>query len=87
MMVEAAAAQGYEYMALTDHSAGLGVANGLSSERLESQIELLRSMQKEYDITILCGSEVDIRASGELDYPDEILVMPYSLRESPWRLA
>ena len=73
MMVEAAAAQGYEYMALTDHSAGLGVANGLSNERLESQIELLHQMQEEYDITILCGSEVDIRANGELDYPDEIL--------------
>ncbi|MDA0265191.1 MAG: DNA polymerase/3'-5' exonuclease PolX [Chloroflexi bacterium] len=73
MMIEAAAAQGYEYMALTDHSAGLGVANGLSNERLESQIELLRSMQDKYDITILCGSECDIRANGELDYPDEIL--------------
>ena len=73
LMVEAAAAQGYEYLALTDHSAGLGVANGLSNQRLESQIELLRSMQESYDITILCGSEVDIRASGELDYPDEIL--------------
>ena len=73
MMVEAAAAQGYEYMALTDHSAGLGVANGLSIERLESQIELLRSMQQAYGITILCGSEVDIRANGELDYPDELL--------------
>ena len=73
MMVEAAAAQGYEYMALTDHSAGLGVANGLTNERLESQIALLRSMQENYDITILCGSECDIRASGEMDYPDEVL--------------
>jgi len=73
MMIEAAAAQGYDYMALTDHSAGLGVANGLSNERLESQIEFLRSLQGKYDITILCGSEVDIRASGEMDYPDEIL--------------
>ena len=72
-MVEAAMAQGYEYMALTDHSAGLGVANGLSNERLESQIELLRTMQEKYDMTILCGSECDIRASGEMDYPDEIL--------------
>ncbi|MEC9446659.1 MAG: DNA polymerase/3'-5' exonuclease PolX [Chloroflexota bacterium] len=73
MMVEAATAQGYGYMALTDHSAGLGVANGLTSERLESQIRLLRTMQDKYDITILCGSECDIRSSGELDYPDEIL--------------
>ena len=73
LMVEAAAAQGYEYMALTDHSQGLGVANGLSVERLESQISLLREMQEKYDITILCGSECDIRASGEMDFPDEML--------------
>ena len=72
-MVEAAAAQGYDYMALTDHSQGLGVANGLTVERLESQISLLREMQQKYDITILCGSECDIRASGEMDFPDEML--------------
>lgn len=73
LMVEAAAAQGYEYMALTDHSQGLGVANGLTVERLESQIRLLREMQEKYVITILCGSECDIRASGEMDFPDEML--------------
>ena len=73
VMIEAAASQGYEYMALTDHSAGLGVANGLSNERLSRQIELLRSMQERYSITILCGSEVDIRADGGLDYPDDLL--------------
>jgi DNA polymerase (family 10) len=73
LMVEAAAAQGYEYMALTDHSQGLGVANGLTVERLDSQISLLREMQEKYDITILCGSECDIRASGEMDFPDEML--------------
>jgi len=72
-MVEAAAAQGYDYMALTDHSQRLGVANGLTVERLESQISLLREMQQKYDITILCGSECDIRASGEMDFPDEML--------------
>jgi DNA polymerase (family 10) len=73
VMVEAALAQGYEYMALTDHSQGLGVANGLSVERLESQIKLLHSLRDRYPITILCGSEVDIRADGRLDYPDELL--------------
>jgi DNA polymerase (family 10) len=73
LMLEAAVAQGYEYMAITDHSSGLGVANGLSNDRLESQIELLRNIQEEYEITVLCGSECDIRASGDMDYPDEIL--------------
>jgi DNA polymerase (family X) len=72
-MVEAAVAQGYEYMALTDHSAGRGIANGLSNQRLLEQIKLLRSLQGKYPITILCGSEVDIRADGALDYPDELL--------------
>ena len=72
-MVSAVAAQGYEYMALTDHSSGRGIANGLSSQRLQDQIDLLRSLQAQYPITILCGSEVDIRADGTLDYPDELL--------------
>lgn len=72
-MVDAAAALGYEYMALTDHSSGRGIANGLSNERLAEQIQLLREMQAGYGMTILCGSEVDIRADGTLDYPDELL--------------
>ena len=72
-VVAAAAAQGYEYMALTDHSSGRGIANGLSPERLLDQIELLRSLQDKHPIRILCGSEVDIRADGTLDYADELL--------------
>ena len=72
-MVSAAAAKGYEYMALTDHSSGLGIANGLSPQRLLDQIGLLRSLQGEHSISILCGSEVDIRSDGTLDYPDELL--------------
>ena len=73
VMVAAAAAQGYEYMALTDHSSGRGIANGLSNDRLIAQINLLREMQESRPITILCGTEVDIRADGALDYPDELL--------------
>ncbi len=72
-MVEAAVEQGYHYMALTDHSSGRGIANGLSNERLVEQIGILRDLQSSYPITILCGSEVDIRADGTLDYPDELL--------------
>ena len=73
VMVAAAAAQGYEYMALTDHSSGRGIANGLSNDRLIAQINLLREMQESSPLTILCGTEVDIRADGTLDYPDELL--------------
>ncbi len=72
-MVVAAADQGYQYMALTDHSSGRGIANGLSDERLSEQIALLRSLQNKHSIKILCGSEVDIRADGTLDYPDDLL--------------
>ena len=72
-MVEAAVERGYQYVALTDHSAGRGIANGLSQERLLQQIQTLHSLEGHYPIEILCGSEVDIRADGSLDYPDELL--------------
>ena len=72
-MVATAVALGYEYMALTDHSQGLGVANGLTPERLAAQREVLRQLQGKYDIRILAGSEVDIRADGRMDFPDDVL--------------
>ena len=72
-MVEAAVKQGYQYIAITDHSAGRGIANGLSEDRLLQQIQVLSATQERYSIKILCGSEVDIRADGSLDYPDELL--------------
>ena len=74
-MVAAVAAMGYEYMAITDHSQGLGVANGLTPDRLARQIEVLKNLQSRYDMTILCGSEVDIRADGAMDFPDDVLGM------------
>ena len=72
-MIEAAAGWGHQYVAITDHSAGRGIANGLSEERLLQQIEILRSLEDRFRIKVLCGSEVDIRADGSLDYPDELL--------------
>ena len=74
-MIAAVAAMGYEYMALTDHSQGLGVANGLTPDRLAAQIEILRGLQDRYGMVILCGSEVDIRADGAMDFPDDVLSM------------
>ena len=73
MMVATVTSLGYEYMALTDHSQGLGVANGLTPERLASQRNVLRQLQERYDIRILAGSEVDIRSDGRMDFPDEVL--------------
>ena len=71
---EAARKRGYEYVAITDHSAGRGIANGLSEERLRIHIANVRALDASLpDIRVLTGSEVDIRADGSLDYPDEIL--------------
>ena len=72
-MVATVAALGYEYMALTDHSQGLGVANGLTPDRLASQRQVLRGLQDRYDMTILAGSEVDIRSDGRMDFSDDVL--------------
>ena len=72
-MVGTIAARGYQYMALTDHSAGLGVANGLTVERLRQQRTVLDTVQQGCSIKLFHGSEVDIRADGGLDYPDDML--------------
>ena len=72
-MVSTLATMGYQYMALTDHSAGLGVANGLSVERLRQQRTVLNAVQQGCPIKLFHGSEVDIRADGSLDYPDDVL--------------
>ncbi|MBM3932953.1 MAG: PHP domain-containing protein [SAR202 cluster bacterium] len=74
MMIRAAKARSYQYVAITDHSVGRGVANGLTLERLKEHIAELRRLEAEIGgIKVLCGSEVDIRADGTMDYPDEVL--------------
>src|SRR5579884_137303 len=73
-MVEAAIARGYEYLALTDHSRSLGVAGGLSVERLREQRRLIERLNERYaPFRVLHGAEIDILPNGELDYPDEVL--------------
>lgn len=73
-MVRAASARGYEYVAISDHSGGRGVANGLSAERLRRQIAEVRAVDARYPhIRVLAASEVDIRADGSMDFPDEVL--------------
>ena len=71
----AAAQRGFHTVAVTDHSRGQGQANGLSSQRLEQHIKNVRvaAAQMKNQITILAGSEVDILANGQLDYPDSLL--------------
>ena len=73
-MALAARAAGLEYLAITDHSSGRGIANGLSNERLRYHIANIRALNESLDgIELLTGSEVDIRSDGSLDYPDELL--------------
>lgn len=73
-MVAAAKAEGLEYFAITDHSVSSTVANGLNQTRLLTQMAQVRELDAKIEgITVLAGSEVDIRRHGELDFPDEIL--------------
>jgi len=73
-MAEAARALGHEYIAITDHSKAVSVANGLNEKRLGEHIKALRAADaKALGIRILAGSEVDILKDGKLDYPDDCL--------------
>ena len=73
-MVAAAKAEGLEYFAITDHSVSSTVANGLDQQRLLEQVARVREFDAAVEgITVLAGSEVDIRRNGTLDFPDEIL--------------
>lgn len=73
-MAQEAKRKGYEYVAITDHAAGLGIAHGLSPERLLEQMAEIKKLNKELGrFRILTGMEVDIKADGTLDMPDGIL--------------
>jgi len=73
-MAEAAMALGHEYIALTDHSPRLTVANGLSPERLEKQLDVVAALNEELaPFRILTGIECDINVDGSLDQTDELL--------------
>ncbi len=74
-MAEGAIERGYRVLAITDHSQSLGIANGLSVERLREQRREIDALQGELGdaITLLQGAEIEIKADGTLDYPDEVL--------------
>ena len=73
-MAEAALARGHEYIAITDHSKRLTIANGLDEGRLSAQIDEIDAINAELDgITILKGSEVDILRDGTLDLSNDVL--------------
>src|SRR5216683_1719731 len=73
-MAEAAKALGHTYIAITDHSKAVTVANGLDEKRMVQHIKKLRAAdEKGLGIRVFVGSEVDILKDGTLDYSDEML--------------
>ncbi|MDQ4068617.1 MAG: PHP domain-containing protein [Actinomycetota bacterium] len=73
-MARAARDLGHEYVVLTDHSPRLKVANGLTADRLERQLEVVAAVNEELaPFRILTGIEVDINEDGSLDQTDELL--------------
>jgi DNA polymerase (family 10) len=89
VMAETARRRGHAYQVLTDHSQSLAIARGLTPDRVEEQRAIIAALnaryaQEEADDTappetppegfrLLHGCELEIRADGELDYPDELL--------------
>ena len=73
-MGEAARKLGYEYIALTDHSKAVTVANGMDEKRTLAQIKKIRAAQQRVDgIRLLASIECDILKDGKLDLDDEVL--------------
>jgi DNA polymerase (family 10) len=73
-MARAAQDMGYQYIAITEHSAGRGIAHGLDVERMREQVAEIKALNTRLSrIRVLTGTEVDIRADGSLDLPHEIL--------------
>jgi DNA polymerase (family X) len=73
-MAIAARERGYEYIAITDHSATHGFGNDVQPDELREQIERVRTLDAEIEgIRILAGSEVNVLPDGSLDYEDDLL--------------
>ena len=88
-MAESARRRGYSYLVLTDHTAGLAIARGLTTERVEVQRAIVAALNRRFEaeeaagtappetspegFRLLHGCELEIRADATLDYPDELL--------------
>ena len=73
-IIQGARKKGYQYIAVTDHTKGLGVAHGLDETRLAEEIRAIDEANKKLTgFKILKGTEVDIRSDGSLDLSDEAL--------------
>ena len=73
-MAEAARKLGHQYIAITDHSKAVTVANGLDEKRAAAHVKKIHGLsEKQLGVRVLAGAEVDILKDGELDYSEEIL--------------
>ncbi len=73
-MARAAREAGLEYLAITDHSQALAMANGLDERRALAHAAQIRALSRQFsDLTLLAGIECDIRADGTLDLENECL--------------
>ena len=74
-IVSAAVRLQYSFIAITDHTESLTIANGLTPERLGKQVDAIRRVQEIHGdgIQVLAGTEVDIKADGSLDLPSSVL--------------
>jgi DNA polymerase (family X) len=73
-MAEAARERGYEYLAITDHSATQGFGSAVSPDELRRQVERVGEVNEATEgITVLAGTEVNVLPDGSLDYDEELL--------------
>lgn len=72
-MGKAAIDRNYEFLGITDHSSSMRIAHGLSESQALSQVQKIREYNKQHELKILAGIEVDILPDGSLDYCDEVL--------------
>jgi DNA polymerase (family 10) len=72
-MASAARELGYEYIAITDHSASHGFGNDVQPDELLRRAEEIRALPADLGITVLAGTETNILPDGSLDYDDDVL--------------
>jgi len=73
-MGRAALERGYEYLAITDHSASHGFGNDVQPDELLRQVERIAEANEQLEgITLLAGTEVNVLTDGALDYADDVL--------------
>jgi DNA polymerase (family 10) len=72
-MAEAAHALGMKYITITDHSPSAHYARGVTLDRLKQQWDEIAAVEEQVPIRILRGTESDILADGQLDFPDDVL--------------